>query len=117
VVHGAVYAPVLPLITLKLDFLAFLYADRHLAADRHADVLFFGWLSDRIGRLKIIMAGCLIAAVLLPAVRRAHPLRESGPRAFQAKTKISVTADTEQCNFHIFVGRGRVHGMHAPRTR
>ena len=25
--------------------------------------IFFGWLSDRIGRLKIIMAGCLIAAV------------------------------------------------------
>ena len=25
--------------------------------------LFFGWLSDRIGRLKIILTGCLIAAV------------------------------------------------------
>src|SRR5262249_19729587 len=25
--------------------------------------VFFGWLSDRIGRLKIILAGCLIAAV------------------------------------------------------
>ena len=25
--------------------------------------IFFGWLSDKIGRLKIILAGCLIAAV------------------------------------------------------
>ena len=25
--------------------------------------IFFGWLSDRIGRLKIILAGCLIAAL------------------------------------------------------
>ena len=25
--------------------------------------IFFGWLSDKIGRLKIILAGCLIAAI------------------------------------------------------
>jgi MFS family permease len=67
--------------------------------------IFFGWLSDKIGRLKIIMAGCLIAAVsyfwlfgLL--THYVNPDLE----AFQAKTKITVAADPANCNFHIFVG-------------
>jgi len=36
--------------------------ERFVAAARD---LVFGWLSDRIGRLKIILAGCLIAAFLV----------------------------------------------------
>ena len=40
--------------------------------------IFFGWLSDKIGRLKIILAGCLIAALTyFPLFARAHALRES----------------------------------------
>jgi MFS family permease len=65
--------------------------------------VFFGWLSDRIGRLKIILAGCLIAALtyfpLFAALtHNVNPALED----FQAKTPIQVAAT--DCNFHIFVG-------------
>jgi len=67
--------------------------------------IFFGWLSDKIGRLKIIMAGCLIAAVTyFPLFAALTHYVNPDLEAFQAKTKISVTADPAQCNFHIFVG-------------
>src|SRR6266540_4248363 len=67
--------------------------------------LVFGWLSDRIGRLKIILAGCLIAAVtyfpLFGALTHyANPALET----FQQKNPITVYADQSTCNFHIFVG-------------
>jgi nitrate/nitrite transporter NarK len=67
--------------------------------------IFFGWLSDRIGRLKIILAGCLIAAVtyfpLFSALTHyANPALEK----FQQVNPIVVTADQSTCNFHIFVG-------------
>jgi hypothetical protein len=48
--------------------------------------IFFGWLSDKIGRLKIILAGCLIAALdVLPPVRGADALREPGARDIPAE--------------------------------
>jgi nitrate/nitrite transporter NarK len=65
----------------------------------------FGWLSDRIGRLKIILAGCLIAAVTyFPLFAGLTHYINPGLEEFQAKTPISVTADRNTCNFHIFVG-------------
>jgi MFS family permease len=65
--------------------------------------VFFGWLSDKIGRLKIILAGCAIAALtyfpLFGALtHNVNPALED----FQAKTPIQVAATN--CNFHIFVG-------------
>src|SRR6266540_4567905 len=67
--------------------------------------LVFGWLSDRIGRLKIILAGCLIAAAtyfpLFGALTHyANPALET----FQQKNPIVVSADQSTCHFHIFVG-------------
>ena len=64
--------------------------------------VFFGWLSDRIGRLKIILAGCLIAALtyfplFAGLTHYANPALED----YQAKTPISVAAT--DCNFHIFI--------------
>jgi MFS family permease len=48
-------------ITQKVDYLTAYWLIAIALADRHA--LFFGWLSDRIGRLRIIIAGCVIAAL------------------------------------------------------
>ena len=65
----------------------------------------FGWLSDRIGRLKIILAGCSIAAVTyFPLFRALTHYVNPDLEAFQEKNPITVTADQSTCNFHIFVG-------------
>jgi len=102
---GQFYALFFLLITLKLDFLASYTLVGISLLFGTPMFIFFGWLSDKIGRLKIIMAGCLIAAVsyfwlfgLL--THYVNPDLE----AFQAKTKITVAADPANCNFHIFVG-------------
>jgi hypothetical protein len=63
----------------------------------------FGWLSDRIGRLKIIMAGCLIAAVTyFPLFGALTHYVNPALEEFAAKTPITVAAS--ECNFHLFVG-------------
>jgi MFS family permease len=62
--------------------------------------IFFGWLSDKIGRKLIIMAGCLIAALtyftLFPAL-----LNYANPAlaAAQAKSKVTVASDASSCSF------------------
>ena len=67
--------------------------------------IFFGWLSDRIGRLKIILAGCLIAAVTyFPLFEMMATAANPDLAAFQERTAITLSVDAEQCNFHIFVG-------------
>jgi MFS family permease len=62
--------------------------------------IFFGWLSDRIGRKPIIMAGCLIAALtyfpLFKAITHyANPALESA----LATAPVTVTADPNECSF------------------
>ena len=60
---GQFYALFFLTITLKLDYLtAYMLIGVSLLIGTPF-FIFFGWLSDRIGRLKIILAGCLIAAV------------------------------------------------------
>ena len=67
--------------------------------------IFFGWLSDRIGRLKIILAGCLIAAVTyIPLFQALSNAVNPDLVAFQQANKVTLTTDTRECNFHIFVG-------------
>jgi MFS family permease len=65
--------------------------------------IFFGRLSDRVGRLKIILAGCLIAAVTYIPIFKAltHYVNPALEAALE-KTPISVTAS--DCHLHIFVG-------------
>ena len=102
---GQFYALFFLLITLKLDFLASYTLIGISLLIGTPMFIFFGWLSDRIGRLKIIMAGCLIAAVTyFPLFAALTHYVNPDLEAFQAKTKITVTADPAQCNFHIFVG-------------
>src|SRR4051794_28665517 len=102
---GQFYALFFLTITLKVDYLtAYTLIGLSLIIGTPC-FIFFGWLSDRIGRLKIIMAGCLIAAVTyFPLFAALTHYVNPDLEAFQAKTKISVTADPAQCNFHIFVG-------------
>lgn len=67
--------------------------------------VFFGWLSDKIGRLKIILAGCLIAALTyFPLFATLAKAVNPDLVAFQEKTTIGLAVDPAQCNFHIFVG-------------
>lgn len=67
--------------------------------------VFFGWLSDRIGRLKIIMAGCVIAALTyFPLFQGLTHYVNPDLEAFNEKTKITVNVDPAQCHFNIFVG-------------
>jgi MFS family permease len=102
---GQFYALFFLTITLKLDYLT-AYALIGLSLLIGTPFfIFFGWLSDRIGRLKIILAGCAIAAVayfpLFGALTHyANPALE----AFQQRNPITVSADQSTCNFHIFVG-------------
>ncbi|HET6390931.1 MFS transporter [Hyphomicrobium sp.] len=67
--------------------------------------VFFGWLSDKIGRLKIILAGCLIAALTyFPLFALLAKAVNPDLVAFQEKTTIQLAVDPAQCNFHVFVG-------------
>jgi MFS family permease len=65
--------------------------------------LFFGALSDKIGRKKIILAGCLIAAITyFPLFKGLTHYINPALERFQQTTPITVAAD--ECNFHIFTG-------------
>src|SRR6201993_1841867 len=100
---GQFYALFFLTITLKLDYVtAYALIGLSLAIGTPF-FLFFGWLSDRIGRLKIILAGCLIAAVTyFPLFGALTNYVNPALEQFQAKNEIQVAAN--DCNFHIFVG-------------
>jgi hypothetical protein len=100
---GQFYALFFLTITLKLDYVsAYTLIGVSLLVGTPF-FIFFGWLSDRIGRLKIIMAGCLIAAVTyFPLFGALTHYVNPALEEFSAKTPISVAAS--ECNFHIFVG-------------
>jgi MFS family permease len=64
-----------------------------------AGFLFFGSLSDRIGRKPIILAGCLIAAVSYMWVFNTLT-KVANPALYAAQqTKVVVTADPADCSF------------------
>ena len=65
----------------------------------------FGRLSDRIGRLKIILAGCLIAAVTYhPIFKALTHYTNPALEAFQEKTKVTVSANPDDCDIPVFRG-------------
>src|SRR5262249_40729271 len=99
---GQFYALFFLTITLKLDYLkAYELIGLSLVIGTPF-FIFFGWLSDRIGRLKIILAGCLIAAVTyFPLFQGLTHYVNPALEQYQENTKISVAAS--DCNFHIFI--------------
>src|SRR5205085_9413492 len=102
---GQFYALFFLIITLKLDYIsAYILIGVSLLIGTPFFIV-FGWLSDKIGRLKIILTGCLIAAVTyFPLFQGLTHYVNPALEEFSEKTKISVTAPPEECNFHIFVG-------------
>jgi len=102
---GQFYALFFMQITLKLDFLTtYTLIGASLLLGTPFFIV-FGWLSDKIGRLKIILIGCLIAALTyFPLFAALTHYVNPDLEAFHAKTKISVTADPANCQFHLFVG-------------
>jgi len=100
---GQFYALFFLVITLKVDYVTAYWLIGISLVIGTPFFVVFGWLSDKIGRLKIIMAGCLIAAItyfpLFGALtHNVNPALE----AYAAKTPISVAAT--DCQFHLFVG-------------
>lgn len=62
--------------------------------------LFFGWLSDRIGRKKIIMAGCLLAAVTyFPIFKGLTHYANPAAEAASLSSPAVVVADPDTCSF------------------
>jgi MFS family permease len=62
--------------------------------------IFFGWLSDKIGRKPILLAGCLLAVItyfpLFSALTNAvNPTLEQALE----KSPVTVTADPKECSF------------------
>src|SRR2546430_1598150 len=101
---GQFYALFFLQIYLKLDFIqTYMLIGLSLILATPFFIV-FGALSDRIGRKKIILAGCLIAAVTyFPLFRGLTHYVNPALEQFQKSVPISVAADPAECNFHIFV--------------
>ena len=103
---GQFYALFFLVITLRVDYMATAYELIGLSLIIGTPFfIVFGWLSDRIGRLKIILAGCAIAAITyFPLFQGLTHYTNPDLEAFAAKNPISVSADQSTCNLHVFVG-------------
>ena len=100
---GQFYALFFILIYLKLDFIPTYTLIGLSLLIGTPFFLVFGALSDKIGRKKIILAGCLIAAITyFPLFKGLTHYINPALEAYQNKTPITVAAT--DCNFHIFIG-------------
>jgi MFS family permease len=102
---GQFYALFFMQITLKLDYqTTYMLIGASLLLGTPF-FIFFGWLSDRIGRLKIILAGCLIGALtFFPMFKALTHYVNPALEAFQKNTVITVAGDPKDETFNLFVG-------------
>jgi len=107
---GQFYALFFMTQTLKVDpVTANLFIAAALAIATGGFIL-FGWLSDKIGRKPIIMAGCLLAAVTYFPIFKG--LTYFGNPALYAASQASpavVTADPKDCSFQFVPGELKSH--------
>ena len=101
---GQFYALFFLTITQKVDYLTAYWLVGIALLLGTPFFVFFGSLSDRIGRLKIILAGCVIAALTyFPLFGMLAKAVNPDLAAFQT-TPIAVSSDPTNCHFNIFVG-------------
>ncbi|HEY7945565.1 MAG: MFS transporter [Burkholderiales bacterium] len=100
---GQFYALFFLLITLKLDGATTYLLIALAVLIGTPFFIVFGALSDKIGRLKIILAGCLIAALTyFPLFKALTHYVNPALETFQATNPVTIAA--KDCQFHIFVG-------------
>ena len=62
--------------------------------------ILFGWLSDKIGRKRIIMAGCLLAVITyFPVFKAITHFANPALEAAQASAPVTVVSDPATCSF------------------
>jgi MFS family permease len=62
--------------------------------------IFFGWLSDIVGRKPIILGGCIIAALaIMPLFKLLVATTNPALAAAQSRTVVEVIADPADCSF------------------
>jgi len=102
---GQFYALFFLQITLKLDYqTTYILIGASLLLGTPF-FIFFGWLSDKIGRLKIILFGCLIAALtFFPLFKGLTHFVNPALETFQNNTVITVAGNPKDETFNLFVG-------------
>ncbi len=102
---GQFYALFFMQITLKLDYqTTYVMIGASLLLGTPF-FIFFGWLSDKIGRLKIILFGCLIAALtFFPLFKALTHYVNPALETFQNTTVINVAGNPADETFNLFVG-------------
>ncbi len=107
---GQFYALFFLTQTLKVDAVtANLYIAAALAIAT-GGFIFFGWLSDKIGRKPIIMAGCLLAALTyFPIFKGITHFANPALEAAAARAPTVVVADPADCSFQFVPGELKGH--------
>jgi MFS family permease len=98
---GQFYALFFLTQTLKIDWKTAYWIMAVALALGTGFFLVFGWLSDRIGRKKIMLAGCLLGALTyFPIYKAMSHYGNPALETFAESTPIEVTAT--DCQFHLF---------------
>ena len=97
---GQFYARIFLVNTLKVDANIADTAIIVALAIATLGFVFFGWLSDKIGRKPIILAGCILAALTYQqAFRQITHFANPDLEKALSSAPVSVSADPADCNF------------------